>query len=270
MGAKPRGEAAGVHSDDTRRRSDGMTADSAQMKTVRSAGKPPDKLSALARSLSVAAALIVGAALCYGGAAQLAAGLLQARAAAVLSGIDWDKDNAPGAAVGLAVADLNDADRWWPQSVNAYDRATAEARLATRSETASAARPMLDAALRDLGRSLKQDPANAGAWAWLAFVLFAEQGASPATIDSLSMSIELARFDPALLPIRCEVGLFIYPALDSQRRAALGDQIRMLGRYSVGDLVEVARVTHSLNIVIEALLAGDNRTVIRFLDVLQS
>ena len=269
MGAKPRGEASSVQSDDTRRR-DGMRAASAQSKADRPAGKSPARSSARARSLSVAAALIVGAALCYGGVAQLAAGLLQARAAAILSEIDWDKDKAPAARVALAVADLDDADHWWPQSVNAYDRATAEARLATRSETARAARPTLDAALRDLGRSLKQDPANAGAWAWLSFVLFAEQGASPATIDSLSLSIELARFDPNLLPIRCEVGLFIYPALDAQGRAALGDQIRLLGRNSIGDLVEVARVTHSLNVVIEALLAGDNRTVIRFLNILQS
>ena len=162
------------------------------------------------------------------------------------------------------------ADRWWPQPVNAYDRGVAEARVAVQNAPTGSNRALLDRAMSDLRQSINRDPANAAAWAWLAYGLVIEQGASPATIDALSMSIELARFDPALLAMRCEIGLAVYGSLDAPRKAAVNDQIRLLGRRSIGDLFVVARLTHSLNVVIEALLGGDNQTVIRFMNMLRS
>ena len=231
----------------------------------------PSQRFSFLRYASIAGTLILGGALCFGGVAQFVGGVLQARGDAGLQAIDWDNASIPAApAVARATAALAEADNWWPASINAYNRGAAEAQLATESETAAAARPLLDAAMRDLKQSLEQNPANAASWAWLSYVLFAEQGSSPATIDALSMSIELARFDPTLLAMRCEVGLFIYPALDAQHRAVLDDQIRLLGRHSIRDLVDIARLTRSLNTVIDALLAGDNQTVIRFMNLLQS
>jgi len=271
MDAKPPRGRARVRSARDTRRGEVALAEPARGKGAAAESKPaqPTPFSFL-RYASVAAALIVGGALCYGGTAQFVAGLLQARADGSLQAIDWDQDNVSAALIARATDQLADADHWWPASINTYNRGAAETQLAMQSETAAAARPLLDAAMRDLKLSIEQNPTNAASWAWLSYVLFTEQGGSPATINALSMSIELARFDPTLLALRCEIGLFIYPALDDQHRATLNDQIRLLGRHSIRELVDVARLTHSLNIVIAALLAGDNQTIIRFMDLLQS
>ncbi len=224
----------------------------------------------LLRYASAVAALIMGAALCYAGAAQCHAGLLQVRATGILEAIDWDEGAIPLANVARAVEELREADRWWPQPVNAYSRGISEIRVAAQDATSKANRALMDSGIRDLRQSLIEDPANAAAWAWLAYGLIIEQGGSPATIDALSMSIALARFDPTLLAMRCEIGLTIYQSLDARRKDLLNDQIRLLGRRSIGRLVVVARVTHSLDVVIRALLAGDNQTAIRFMDMLRS
>jgi hypothetical protein len=223
-----------------------------------------------ARSAGAVAILILGAVLCYGGGAQFYAGLLQARAAAILEPIDWEQGTVPPSRIAPAAIDLRDADRWWPQPVNAYDRGMAQARVAAQSGAKGADRALLDAGMADLRKSIAQDPANAAAWAWLAYGSAIKEGGSHATVDALFMSIELARFDPTLLPMRCEIGLAIYPSLNAQQRAGLGDQIRLLARNSIEDLVTVARLTHSLNVVMEALLQGDNATAIRFMDMLRS
>lgn len=216
-------------------------------------------------------ALVVGAGLCYGGAVQFYAGLLQARATALLATIDWDKGRTPVAKVVPAIDDLRGADRWWPQPINAYNRGVAETRLATQPGASGPDRALLNTAMHDLRLSIAQDPANAAAWSWLAYGLVIEQGASPATKDALATSIELARFDPTLLAMRCEIGLTIYSSLDAQERAAVDDQIRMLARHAIWDLAGVARVTHSLNTVMQVLLrGGDNKTIIRFMDMLRS
>jgi hypothetical protein len=223
-----------------------------------------------ARGAGAVAVFVLGAVLCYGGGAQLYAGLLEARAAAILETADWDRGVVPLSRIAPAVADLRAADRWWPRPINAYDRGMAQARVAGQNGAKGADRALLDTAMGDLRASIAQDPANAAAWAWLAYGSVIESGGARSTTDALFMSIQLARFDPTLLPMRCEIGLTIYPTLNAQQRAALGDQIRLLGRNSIEDLVTVARLTHSLNVVMAALLQGDNATALRFMDMLRS
>lgn len=232
---------------------------------------PPNKQISPVRYAAAVAALIIGGALCYGGAVQLYAGVMQARATTLLGTIDWDKGITPVAKVVPAINDLRSADRWWPQPQNAYDRGVAETRLATQAGKTGLNRALLGTAMGDLRLSIAQDPANAAAWAWLAYGLVIEQGASPATKNALAMSIELAHFEPTLLAMRCEIGLTIYRSLDAQRRAAVDDQIRMLARHAIWTLASVTRVTHSLDIVMQVLLrGGDNKIITRFMDTLRS
>ena len=84
-----------------------------------------------------------------------------------------------------------------------------------------------------------------------------------AAAAAVKMSIALARYEPSLLAWRSEMGLALYSVLDDDGKAAVADQVRLLGRRSVDDLVRVARAPGKIGIVITALTT-DTETLGRF------
>ena len=214
------------------------------------------------RSLAAIVAVPAGAALIYLGTPQLAAALLQYRAAAVLA--------PPGGAtvaadeLKTAITYIDDADRWWAEPANNFDSGVLVMRLA--APTGSRAgydRELLKEAERRFEQSLSEAPGNAAAWAALADARRLEGGATPAAATALKMSMTLARYEPSLLAWRSEMGLALYSVLDDGGKAALADQLRLLGRRSIDDLVRVARASGKIGIVITALTT-DTLTLSRF------
>jgi tetratricopeptide (TPR) repeat protein len=207
-------------------------------------------------------AVPVGAALVYLGTPQLAAALLQYRAAAVLA---QPAAAAPSAdELANAIMRIDEADRWWAEPANSFDSGVLVMRLAApTSGRASYDRGLLKEAERRFERSLGEAPANATAWAALADARRLEGGATTAAAAALKMSIALARYEPLLLAWRAEMGLALYSVLDDDGKAALADQVRLLGRRSVDDLVRVARSSGKIGPVITALTT-DPETLSRF------
>jgi len=212
-------------------------------------------------------ALLAGVVLAVTGAAQLYAGLLQARAMNALELIDWDDHPPTASALTPIIDDLGRADDWWPEPVDALTLGELQMRLAVLDGGTPAAASLKRAVL-ELKQSVSQGPASATAWAWLAYAYLLTGDKSAAVSDALSNSIKLARFEPVLLAMRCEIGLAIYGSLKPDRRAELADQIRLLARRSPRELVRVTKDTGKLAIVIQALLGGDNETLQRFQDAL--
>lgn len=198
----------------------------------------------------------------YLGTPQLAAALLQYRAAAVLA----QPAHATISADELksAIMYIDEADRWWAEPANSFDSGVLVMRLA--APTGSRAgydHELLKEAERRFERSLAEAPANAAAWAALADARRLESGVTAAAAAALKTSIALARYEPSLLAWRSEMGLALYSALDNDGKAALADQIRLLGRRSVDDLVRVARASGKIGLVITAL-TSDTETLGRF------
>jgi hypothetical protein len=214
------------------------------------------------RSLAPILAIPAGAALVYLGAPQLAAALLQYRAAAVLT------QPAGGTYAGdelkTALIYVDEADRWWAEPANSFDSGVLVMRLAAPSGSRPGYdRELLKEAERRFERSLSEAPGNATAWGALADARRLESGAAPAAAAALKMSLALARYEPSLLAWRAEIGLALYSVLDDDGKAALADQVRLLGRRSVDDLVRVARASGKIGIVITALTT-DTATLSRF------
>ncbi len=205
------------------------------------------------------------------GVAQTVGGLFEASAKRSLDSIDWMDPDTPvnAAQVQAAIEDFKRADAWWPNPGNPYGIGFAETRLAERTGDKSNQRAALDDAVRELRESIARAPANGTGWAWLAYALFQENGPTPDVVDAFSTSLEFARYEPSLLALRCQLGLTIYPLLDTDRKADLAQQIRWLGQSSPNDLIRIARSTRQLNIVIQALLAGDNKVALHFLVMLR-
>jgi hypothetical protein len=163
-----------------------------------------------------------------------------------------------------AIMRIDEADRWWAEPANSFDSGMLVMRLAApTSGRAGYDRELLKEAERRFERSLGEAPANAAAWAELADARRLESGATPAAAAALKMSIALAHYDPSLLAWRAEMGLALYSVLDDDGKAALADQVRLLGRRSVDDLVRVARSSGKIGLVITALTT-DPETLSRF------
>jgi tetratricopeptide (TPR) repeat protein len=197
-------------------------------------------------------AVPAGAALVYLGMPQVAAALLQYRAAAMLA--------QPGVStiaadeLKTAITYIDEADRWWGEPANSFDSGVLVMRLAAPSGGRAAYdRGFLKEAERRFEQSLSEAPANAAAWAALADARRLEGGATPAAAAALKMSIAVARYEPSLLAWRTEMGLALYSVLDDDGKAAVADQVRLLGRRSVDDLVRVARASGKIGVVITAL-----------------
>jgi len=219
-------------------------------------------------TLVVAAiAMLAGLALCCLGVGQTTAALVERRAGII------DLDAAIGAArspqdTQAAIARLEQADFWWNDPGNSFKQGVLLMRLVLHPRGDGFDHDLLKAAETRFARSLAGDPADARTWAALANVRLLDRGSSPAAADALALSMELARFEPSLLAWRCEMGLAMVDGLDAGRKAALAEQIRMLERYSVSDLVRIARASGRIAAVIAAL-GNDNSALRRFQDALR-
>jgi hypothetical protein len=221
-----------------------------------------DAGTARRRLLAAIVAVPAGAALLYLGTPQLAAALLQYRAAAVLAHPTHASISADE--IKIAITHIDEADRWWAEPANSFDSGVLVMRLAAPADSrAGYDRELLKEAERRFERSLGEAPANAAAWAALADARRLESGVTPAAAAALKTSIALARYEPSLLAWRAEIGLALYPVLDDDGKAALADQIRLLGRRSLEDLVRVARASGKIGVVITAL-TSDTETLVRF------
>jgi tetratricopeptide (TPR) repeat protein len=237
--------------------------------------EPPRAAAEAARSAPRsrrAAALIalpLGAALAYLGICHTTGALLALRGDAVLERYEDRRDAVPRAEAMEAVALLERADAWQRDPGNSFNAGRLLMRLATPPAGGGPYDPiLLERAQRHFERSLAEAPANAAAWAALADTRLLRGAPAKEAADALSMSIQLARYDPALLAWRCRMGLVLYPSLDAARRAEVGSQIRLLGRQSARELIRVARSTGMMAVVITAL-SGDNETLNEFLDGLR-
>ena len=220
--------------------------------------------ASLSRGIPAAIALLVGAALLGAGIAQTVGGALQARARGALDAIVWDRHTVSADEIAPEVADLERADAWWYDPENAFTIGIVDTELASQSAAAASDHGVLVAAQNAFRQSLAQGPINAAGWTWLAYARLLDHSPPQAVVDALSTSIEFGRVEPTLWSLRCRIGLALYDSLDPAHRAMLADQIRLLGRQSPDELARIGRASGKLGIVIEALLAGDNKTMARF------
>lgn len=184
------------------------------------------------------------------GVAQTVAGLYEARGNAVLEAVSAED-------VTGGIAAFAEAERWWSGSAHRFSQGLLTMRLAVRTPDGAFDRVQLQAAGKLFEQSLAEAPADARVWATLANARLLADGPTASAVDALSMSIELARYEPALLAMRCEMAIRLYALLDAKRKAELDEQIQLLARHSVGDLVRVVRSTQRLDIAVRAL-EGDN------------
>lgn len=206
-------------------------------------------------------AAVAAGILCVCGLAETVSGLYEARGGAALQAV-------PAEEVEAGIAAFANAERWWSNPGHGYSQGVLTMRSAVRAPAGQFDRARLQAASILFERSLAQAPADAKVWAALANARLLADGPSPSAVDALAMSIELARYDPALLPLRCEMAIRMYALLDAKQKAELDEQIQMLARHSAGDLVRVVRSTQRVDIVITAL-EGDNAALNGFLNALR-
>jgi hypothetical protein len=208
------------------------------------AAPPPVRSGA---RLGIALAFLVGAGLCGLGIARSVAAFYQLRASAVVDRLA-DADPAPGPAeLRAAIADFAAADRWWREAANPLDIAILDLAAGDEGQPAGDA-----AALERIRESLARRPGDATAWAWLADARL-RGGARSEAAAALSMSIGLARFEPALLPWRAGIGLAIARDLTAAQWREIADQLRLLGGSSIDSLVAVARAAGKPALVAMAL-----------------
>ncbi len=214
-------------------------------------------------------AVAVGLVLCWFGTAQVVAALLQIRAGQEIETLRIAPPGTLPTTLEAARADLTRADAWWRDPSNLVATATLYLRMSAPGDGQNAAAGLAAGAREALERSLAEAPGNAKAWIWLADARLNEQGPVRSAIDAFLMSIVLARYEPGLVVWRCQVGLALYPALDSDGREKLSEQIRMLAAVSTDDLVRVARASGRLAVVVAAL-SKDAVTLRHFADKVTS
>jgi hypothetical protein len=211
-------------------------------------------------SLVVAAiSVVAGFAVFYLGVGQTVAALIELRAGNGAAGSSQDAQ--------AAVAQLERADFWWSKPDNSFEEGALLMRLAVPATGGQYDHAALKAAEIRFARAVAGNPTDAQAWAALANARLLDQGPSAAAADALALSMELARFEPSLLAWRCQMGLAMLDVLDAGRKAALADQIRLLARRSMSELVQVAHASGKLGVVVVAL-GQDNDALNRFQDAL--
>jgi hypothetical protein len=173
------------------------------------------------------------------------------------------------AALQEARADFERADLWWRDPGNSIDIATLFLRMSTPGEAPNGDRVLAAAARQALERSLVEAPGNGKAWIWLANARLVEQGPTQSAISAFVMSLVLARYEPSLLVWRCQVGLALYPALDSDNRERLAEQIRILAAVSTDDVARVARASGQIPVVV-GVLSKEPSVLARFADRIKS
>ncbi len=112
------------------------------------------------------------------------------------------------------------------------------------------------AALAALEAGLRLAPANAHAWARLAYARLVVDGPSPALARALAMSFRAAPYAPRLVLVRVELALRAWPFLTTPERLPAGDEMRRAWRHHAAALVELARHSGRADVV-GAALAGD-------------
>lgn len=219
----------------------------------------------------LAAALIalpLGAVLAYLGICQTVGAFLTLRGDAVLERYEDGSPAVTPAEAREAVALFERSDRWRRDPGNSFNAGRLLMLLATPAAGGRYDPVLIERAQRSFAQSLAEAPANAAAWAALADTRLLRGEPLKEAADALTMSIQLARYDPALLAWRCRMGLALYPVLDAAQRAEIGAQIRLLGRQSASELIRIARSSGKMAVVITAL-NGDNETLREFLDNLR-
>lgn len=227
------------------------------------AAPPPVRPAArLGTWAGAALAALAGAGLCGFGLARSIAAFDQLRAGAVVYRLS-DGDAMPTPAeLQAAIADLAAADGWWREAANPLNIAILDLAAGEEGERAGNAE-----APEQIRQSLLRRPGDATAWAWLADARL-RNGARREAAAALSMSIELARFEPALLPWRAQMGLAMAPDLTAAQWRETADQLRLLGRASIDSLVAVARAVKKPALVAMAL-EDDPATRQRFIEAIE-
>ncbi len=183
--------------------------------------------------------------------------------------IDWRAHDAPTQEVSSSVESFKRADAWWANSVDSFNAGVLEAQLASDIRDQAKRERLLNSSAGALNRSIEVAPANAAAWTWLSYVHLLKAGPTRSGIEALRMSIELARFDPSLVILRCEIGLSVYGLLGEEDRKQLSDQLTIAtNNPAVADLIRFARRNNSLRLVMQILLDNHQARAIEHLQEL--
>ncbi len=236
-----------------------------------SAGIRPRPARPVMRRLGGVVAMLAGAAFCYLGFAQAAAGVLQIRGTATL---EMARSGAVAQPQTLAagIADFVRADSWWREPGNSVSIGMLEATPSAAGLPVVTDQNPITAARLEFERAIAEAPGDATAWVRLAAARSIEQGNTRPTVDALMMSIRLARVEPALLADRTVIGLPLYRALSPEERSRIADQVRLMAHMSaesMDELVEVAHATGTTLIVL-SILSGDLDALYRFDGRMQS
>lgn len=217
------------------------------------------------RRLGGVVAICAGAAFCYLGFAQTAAGMLQIRGTSTLDMLRAGTVALPQT-IAAGIADFARADAWWREPANSISIGVLEATPSAAGTPVVTDQNPIDAARLEFERAIAEAPGNATAWARLAQARYVEEGGSRGTVDALMMSIRLARVDPALIADRAAIGLPIYRTLSEAERLRIADQVRLLAHMSAESLDELAEVAHGTGTVITVvgILSGDLDALYRF------
>lgn len=230
-----------------------------------STGTRPRPARPIVRRLGGMVAVLAGAAFCYLGFAQAAAGLLQIRGTATL---DMARSGSVAQPQTLAagIADFVRADSWWREPGNSVSIGMLEATPSAGGLPVVTDQNPIAAARLEFERAIAEAPGDATAWVRLAAARSIEQGNTRATVDALMMSIKLARVEPELLADRTFIGLPLYRSLSADERLRIADQVRLMAHMSAESLDQLAEVTHATGATFTVLgiLSGDLDALYRF------
>jgi hypothetical protein len=101
----------------------------------------------------------------------------------------------------------------------------------------------------DLSTGLARSPGNPWAWAVLGEVRLAG-GDRPAAIAALKASMLLGPNEPPMAIVRSELGLRLWPDLDTDARRAVVTQMRLAWDYNPNALVAIAKANGGLPVMI--------------------
>lgn len=163
------------------------------------------------------------------------------------------------------VAFLKKIDEWTDDPELRIRAGVIELRSAADSEVGNnGTRPRdLVSAVDDLENGLSRAPANAVGWAALAHARLL-QGDSGGAKAALRISLRIAPFEPALLLWRCQLGLTLWPTMDSDDRRLVEDEIRMSWGNQPAALLALARLSRAYVPLISLALAQDPKDLIAF------
>lgn len=158
---------------------------------------------------------------------------------------------------------LQKADTWFDDPAARIRAGLLQLGVAYASTPNAPDREWLRRATANLTDGLSRAPASGEAWMMLGYTRLAA-GDREGAIRDLRASLLVASFDPALAVDRCQLGLELWPELDSNERRMMSDQVRDAWKYHPRGLVALARRPPSLYWVAGAL-AEDPEQLAAFL-----